>query len=151
MAGTDGSFTPRPVWAQTSGQLALGGAFDTWRAIPGTDLTLPEAGVYQLEADVQGGVSGTGPITNVYVQAHLFDVTAGVEVPMTSRACFVFADTSTEARGLTIHGTATCGAMYEVAGPTVVRVEAMKHIDAGTVGGEVAFCLNFRTRKVSDR
>lgn len=147
MAGTDGSFTPRPVWAQTSGQTALGGAFDTWTAIPGTNLTLPEAGVYELEAEVQGGFSGTGPLTNVYIQARLFNVTAGLAVPMTSRACFLFADTSPQAAGHTIHGTATCGAMYEVTGPTTVRVEAMKHVDAGAIGGEVAFCLNFRYQK----
>jgi hypothetical protein len=139
-----------PVGGQTTGLVGLGSAaYDTWTAVPGTDLTLPEAGLYEVVADVQAGAIMPGSVSNAYVQARLFDVTAGAVIPLSSRTVFLFSDTPSNSVH-TFHGNASPAALYQVVGPVTLRVEGLKHVDAGTSQAEVLFVPNFRFRKVSD-
>ncbi|MCX4458675.1 hypothetical protein OOK58_42970 [Streptomyces sp. NBC_01728] len=139
-----------PVSGQTSGAAGLGGSpYDTWVAVPAT-LTLPEAGVYELDADVQGGVIMVGSVSNSIVQARLFDVAANAVVPLTARTLVLFAATPAAGVTHTLHGNASASALYQVAGPTTIRVEGLKHVDSGTTTGEVVAATNFRFKKVSD-
>lgn len=138
-----------PAWGQVSGQMSLNGAFGAWGPIPGTVHTLPETGVYELAADVQGGAIFPSAVNNFTIQARIFNVTAGAVVPLTARTMFLVSFTET---GIThtMHATATCAAITQAAAGTQFWVEAMKTIDAGTSVGEVAFALNFRFKKVAD-
>lgn len=139
-----------PVSGQTSGTAGLGGSpYDTWVPAPAS-LTLPEAGVYELDANVQGGVIMVGSVSNAIVQARLFNVTAGTVVPLTTRTLVLFAATPAAGVTHTLHGNASASALYQVAGPTTIRVEGLKHVDSGTTTGEVVAATNFRFVKVSD-
>ncbi|WP_329361183.1 hypothetical protein [Streptomyces sp. NBC_01483] len=139
-----------PVSGQTSGAASLQGSpFDTWVAVPGT-LVLPEAGVYELDADVQGGVIMVGSVVNAIIQARLFNVTANAVVPLSARTLVLFAATPAAGVTHTLHGNASAAALYQVAGPTTIRVEGLKHVDSGTTTGEVVAATNFRFKKVAD-
>ncbi|WP_405893702.1 hypothetical protein OG272_15680 [Streptomyces sp. NBC_00104] len=147
---TSGQLRPKPVTGQTSGVVGLGGSpYDTWVPVPAT-LTLPEAGVYELDADVQGGVIMQGSVSNAIVQARLFNVTAGAVVPLTTRTLVLFAATPAVGVTHTLHGNASASALYQVAGPTTIRVEGLKHVDSGTTTGEVVSATNFRFKKISN-
>ncbi|MEH0579125.1 MULTISPECIES: hypothetical protein [Streptomyces] len=140
-----------PVSGQTSGSVGLGAApFDTWTTVTGAQLTLPEAGLYEVVADVQGGVIMTGSVSNAWLQARLFDVTANAAVPLTTRTITLFAATPAVGVIHTLHGNASAAALYQVAGPTTIRVEGLKHVDSGTTSGQAVWALNFRFKKVSD-
>lgn len=139
-----------PVSGQTSGTAGLGGSpYDTWVPVPAS-LMLPEAGVYELIADVQGGVIMVGSVSNAIVQTRLLDVTAGAVVPLTTRTLVLFAATPAVGVTHTLHGNASASALYQVAGPTTIRVEGLKRLDSGTTTGEVVAVTNFRFKKVSD-
>ncbi|MER7841680.1 hypothetical protein ABTY98_38795 [Streptomyces sp. NPDC096040] len=139
-----------PVGGQTSGTVGIQGSpFDTWIAVTGAQLTLPEAGLYEVIADVQGGVIMNGSVSNAYLQARLFDVTANAVIPLTTRTILLFAATPS-ASVHTLHATASASALYQVAGPRTIRVEGLKHRDSGTTSGEAIWALNFRFKKVSD-
>lgn len=140
-----------PVSGQTSGSVALQStAFNTWVAVTGAEVTLPQAGVYEVIADVQGGVIMVGSVVNAIIQARLFDVTANAVVPLTARTLVLFAATPADGVTHTLHGNASAAALYQVAGPTTIRVEGLKRVDSGTTTGEVVAATNFRFKKVSD-
>ncbi|MET9462428.1 hypothetical protein ABZY05_46775 [Streptomyces canus] len=101
-------------------------------------------------ADVQGGVIMQGSVSNAYLQARLFDVTANAVIPLTARTMLLFAATPAAGVIHTLHATASASALYQVAGPRTIRVEGLKHVDSGTTSGEAIFALNFRFKKVSD-
>lgn len=139
-----------PVSGQTSGAAGLGGSpYDTWVAVP-AQLTLPEAGLYELIADVQGGVIMQGSVSNAIVQTRLFDVTANAVVPLTARTLVLFAATPAAGVTHTLHGNASASALYQVTGPRTIRVEGLKHVDSGTTTGEVVAATNFRFKKIAD-
>ncbi|WP_327345985.1 hypothetical protein [Streptomyces europaeiscabiei] len=139
-----------PVSGQTSGALGLGSSpYNTWVAVPGT-LVLPEAGVYEVIADVQGGVIMPGSVVNAILQARLFDVTANAVVPLTTRTILLFAATPAVGVTHTLHGNASAAALYQVAGPTTIRVEGLKRVDSGTTTGDVVAVTDFRFKKISD-
>lgn len=148
---TSGQLRTKPVSGQTSGAVSLqNSAFNTWVAVPGASLTLPEAGLYEVIADVQGGVIMVGSVVNATVQARLFDVTANAVVPLTARTLVLFAATPAVGVTHTLHGNASAAALYRVTAPRTVRVEGLKHVDSGTTTGEIVSAVNFRFKKVSD-
>lgn len=139
-----------PVSGQTSGAVGIQGSpFDTWIPVTGALVALPEAGVYEVIADVQGGVIMNGSVSNAYLQARLFDVTANAVIPLTTRTILLFAATPA-ASVHTLQATASASALYQVAGPRTIRVEGLKHVDSGTTSGEAVWAQNFRFRKVAD-
>ncbi|MDX3067815.1 hypothetical protein PV518_37615 [Streptomyces sp. ND04-05B] len=139
-----------PVSGQASGALSLEPApANTWTPVPGATLLLPEAGIYELVADVQGSIGWGGGVTNAIIDAHLFDVTAGVEVPTSARRVILFTDTSAEGTN-GIQANASASALYQVAAPATIRVEGSWRLDAGSSVSKVLWAHNFRYRKVSD-
>lgn len=140
-----------PVSGQASGSVGLQGApYDTWVAVTGAQVTLPEAGVYEVIADMQGGVIMVGSVVNAYLAARLFDVTANAVVPLTVRTILLFAATPAAGVTHTLHGNASAAALYQVAGPTTIRVEGLKHVDSGSTTAEAVWALNTRYKKVAD-
>ncbi|MFF2964230.1 hypothetical protein ACFVT1_36305 [Streptomyces sp. NPDC057963] len=140
-----------PVHGQTSGVVSLqDAAYDTWVPVTGAQLTLPEPGVYELVADVQGGLIMVGSVSNAILQARLFDVTANAAVPLSTRSIFLFAATPADGVTHTLHSNASAAALYQVAGPATIRVEALKRVDSGTTTAEAVWATNFRFKKVSD-
>lgn len=140
-----------PVNGQTSGVVSLQDApYDTWTVVTGAQLTLPEPGVYELVADMQGGVIMVGSVSNAILQARLFDVTANVAVPLSTRSIFLFAATPADGVTHTLHSNASAAALYQVAGPATIRAEALKHVDSGTTTAEAVWATNFRFKKLAD-
>ncbi|WP_143668192.1 hypothetical protein [Streptomyces carpinensis] len=125
-------------------------AYDTWRAVTGAQLVLPEAGVYEVVADVQAGQIMVGSVNNAYMQTRLFDVTAGAVVPLTVRTVLFLSATPSDGVTHTIQATASAAALYRVAGPATIRVEGLKHVDSGTTTDEAMWAQNFRFKKISD-
>jgi hypothetical protein len=139
-----------PVSGQTTGVVGLDGtAANTWVPVTGAQLTLPEAGVYEVIADVQGSIGWSVGVTNGIIDARVFDVTAGAAVPTTERRVILFTDTAAEGTN-GIQANASAAALYQVAGPTTIRVEASRRVDAGTTSGTALWATNFRFKKVTD-
>ncbi|WP_328638370.1 hypothetical protein [Streptomyces canus] len=139
-----------PVSGQTSGAVSLDAApANTWVPVTGAQLVLPEAGVYDVVADVQGSIGWGANVTNAIIDAHLLDVTAGVEIPLSARRIILFTDQAA-AGSNGIQANASAGALYQVAGPSTIRVEGSWRTDAGTTSAKVVWATNFRYRKVSD-
>lgn len=139
-----------PVSGQTSGVVALDAApASTWVPVTGAQLVLPETGVYEVVADVQGSIAWGAGVTNAIIDAHIFDATAGVEVPLSARRVILFTDqNATGTNG--IQANASAGALYQVSGPTTIRVEGSWRTDSGTTSQKVLWAHSFRFRKVSD-
>jgi hypothetical protein len=140
-----------PVSGQASGVVGLDTApANTFVPVPGAQLVLPEAGLYEVIADVQGSIAGTGSFSNAIIDAQILDVTAGTVVPTAGRRVILFTDHSTEAVIRGIQANASAGALYRVTGPTTIRVEASWRTDAGSTTGKALWAHNFRFKKVSD-
>lgn len=139
-----------PVSGQTSGAVALDAApANTWIPVTGAQLVLPEAGVYEVVADVQGSIGWAAGVGNAIIDARVFDVTAGAQVPLTARRIILFTDqTATGTTG--IQANASAAALYQVAGPATIRVDGSWRTDVGTTFQKVVWANNFRFKKVSD-
>ncbi|MEU7355543.1 MULTISPECIES: hypothetical protein [Streptomyces] len=139
-----------PASGQTAGVVALDAApASTWVAVTGAQLVLPEAGVYEVVADVQGSIAWGVGVTNAIIDARIFDLTAGAEVPLTARRVILFTDQAAEGTN-GIQANASAAALYQVTGPTTIRVEGAWRTDSGTTSQKVVWAQNFRFRKVSD-
>ncbi|MER5904305.1 hypothetical protein ABT150_30095 [Streptomyces mirabilis] len=75
---------------------------------------------------------------------------AAMELLYLARTLVLFAATPAAGVTHTLHGNASAAALYQVAGPTTIRVEGLKHVDGGTTTGEVVSATNFRFKKVAD-
>ena len=139
-----------PVSGQTSGAVGLDSApANTWVPVTGANLLLPEAGVYEVIADVQGSIGWAAGVGNAIIDARVFDVTAGTQVPLSARRIILFTDqTATGTTG--IQSNASASALYQVPGPTAIRVEGSWRTDVGTTFQKVVWAQNFRFKKVSD-
>ncbi|MEU0058676.1 hypothetical protein ABZ035_19995, partial [Streptomyces sp. NPDC006334] len=61
-----------PVSGQTSGAVSLEGApANTMVPVTGAQLVLPEAGVYEVTADVQGSIGWAVGVTNAIIDAQI--------------------------------------------------------------------------------
>ncbi|MDH6489665.1 hypothetical protein [Streptomyces sp. SAI-127] len=150
MTGTAGSLRLIPQTGQASGVVSLDAApANTWVPVPGTDLLLPVAGLYEVTADVQGSIGGTGSLTNAIVDARVFDVTAGAAVPMAERRVILFTDQSAEPVVHGVQADASAAALYQVASPTTVRVEGSWRTDAGATSGRALWAHNFRFKRIA--
>ncbi|MFI9591206.1 hypothetical protein [Nonomuraea sp. NPDC052265] len=139
-----------PVSGQTSGVVGLDGSpANTWVPVTGAQLVLPAVGLYEVTADVQGSIAWGVGVTNAIIDARIFDVTVGAEVPMTARRVILFTDQAAEGTN-GIQANAAAAALYQVAGPTTIRVEGSWRTDSGTTSQKVVWAHNFRFRKVSD-
>ncbi|MEU0947643.1 hypothetical protein ABZ379_33825 [Streptomyces canus] len=150
MTGTNATLRARPATGQTSGVVSLDSSpANTWVPVTGASLVLPEAGLYEVVADVQGSIAWGAAVTNAIIDAHVLDVTAGVEIPMSARRVILFTDQA--AAGTSgIQANASAGALYRVTGPTTIRVEGSWRTDAGVTSQRVLWATNFRFNKISD-
>jgi hypothetical protein len=135
MTGTAGSYAAPPV----HGFAVLSGTQDLQPEPVGTwidtalEVTLPEAGTYQLDANVHAAVSGVSEV-NGAVLACLLDVTAGVIVPNSSTCVHqVSARLDPDTATLTTGGNqnAPISIEYTVTGPTVIRLQVQRNGIAG--------------------
>ncbi|MEZ0073614.1 hypothetical protein [Planotetraspora sp. GP83] len=139
-----------PVSGQTSGAVSLDGSpANTWVPVTGAQLVLPEAGVYEVIADVQGSTAWGVGVTNAIIDARIFDVTASVEVLLSARRIILFTDQAAQSTN-GIQANASAGALYQVAGPTTIRVDGSWRTDSGTTTQKVVWATNFRFKKISD-
>ncbi|MFF5668801.1 hypothetical protein ACFY8S_01470 [Streptomyces hygroscopicus] len=140
-----------PVSGQTTGVVGLDDTpANTWVPVTGAQLALPEAGLYEVIADVQGSIAGAGSFSNAIIDARVFDVTAGAPVPTAERRVILLTDQSAEGVTRGIQANASSAALYQVAGPTTIQVEASWRTDAGTTSQKALWAHNFRFKKVSD-
>lgn len=148
MGGTDAGLRLQPVSGQTSGVVGLDGSpVSTWVPVTGAQLVLPEAGMYEVVADVQASIAWGVGVTNAIIDAQIVDVTAGAPVPLSPRRVVLFTDQT--ATGLTgIQANASCGALYAVAGPATIGVAASWRTDSGATSQKVLWAQNFRFTKV---
>ncbi|MER6557887.1 hypothetical protein ABT300_08990 [Streptomyces sp. NPDC001027] len=117
--------------------------------VTGAQLVLPEAGVYEVIADVQGSIGWAAGVGNAIIDAQVFDVTAGAAIPLSARRIILFTDQGATAT-TGIQANASAAALYQVAGPTTIRVEGSWRTDVGTTFQKVVWATNFRFKKVAD-
>ncbi|MEW2568317.1 hypothetical protein [Streptomyces sp. NPDC047070] len=144
-----------PAWGQVEGSetnLLAGVPEDVWVPLAGASVVLPEAGVYEILADVDASIITQGPVVNGQIVARLFDTTAAAPVPGTSRLVVLYSiiALATPTSEITNSSGATAGALYQVAGPVTVRAEAQWDVDSGNVSLAAATAVNMRFRKVAD-
>ncbi|WP_228995221.1 hypothetical protein [Streptomyces sp. DH8] len=105
-----------------AGEVNLLPAPGTWADLPGTDVTLAEAGVYNLDGTFRGHVSATPP-AHVYLMGRLWDVTAGAVVPG-AQTWVAQINQQVAAPGYAIDATGDVHVPYAVNGPTTVRMQS---------------------------
>ncbi|MFI9591207.1 hypothetical protein [Nonomuraea sp. NPDC052265] len=100
-------------------------ASGTW-VNTGLQITLPSAGIYQLDANVRGNLQASGSDFNVWLQARLWDITAGAVVP--DSECIVQQYWFTQAAAASLGGNAVASVLieYSVPGPRSIRLEAAR-------------------------
>ncbi|WP_326813943.1 hypothetical protein [Streptomyces sp. NBC_01763] len=120
MSGTSGGYS---VPHETGGDVLptnfdiLPTAQNTW-VDTGLSVTLPSAGRYRVEAEARASVAGGG-----FVTVRLFNVTAAQVIPQTQRLVDQLTG-ATPTQG--DNNTAPCTTWVTAAGPTVIRLEAMR-------------------------
>jgi hypothetical protein len=88
----------------------------TWTGTP-LQVFLPQAGTYELDANVRGRLAGTGTV-NSYITARLWNVTAGAEALYSERLVYQIINT---AGG---NATAPISELVQVTGPTTIQLQA---------------------------
>ncbi|MGW2951503.1 hypothetical protein [Streptomyces eurythermus] len=139
-----------PFSGQTTGVVSLDASpANTWVPVTGAQLVLPEPGVYEVTADVQCSIGWSAGVSNAIIDAQIFNVTVGAAVPLSARRVILFTDQG--AAALTgIQANASATALYQVAGPATLRVEASWRTDVGSTSQKVLWAQNFRFKKVAD-
>ncbi|MBL0777843.1 hypothetical protein G6541_11085 [Streptomyces albidoflavus] len=131
MTGTAGSITLRG-----SGLAVLPAAVDLQPSASGVwvdaglSVLLPGAGLYELDATVRGGLNA-GVGTNTWIRAHLFDATAGTDVPGSEVLVHQLITTVGTGPVEGGHDSAPILVTYAVAGPSTIRLEAARHNSFG--------------------
>ncbi|GAA4633899.1 hypothetical protein GCM10023196_073290 [Actinoallomurus vinaceus] len=88
-------------------------------------VTLPGAGIYALDLDVRGRLSGKPPV-NAYIVARLFDVTSGTVLPNSERLITQIIDGNPGAAPYGVNTTAPISERIRVGGPTTIRLQATR-------------------------
>lgn len=125
---------PEPVLGQaaaTANLDLLPAASGAWLPVPGAEITLPEAGIYELDYSAAGAVNIIGPAGGgAVVSARLFDTTASAEVPMSNTR--VAGAALGSASSTSVQGAGSRRVFVTVTGPTTIRLEGMKAVTNGT-------------------
>ncbi|MFC4060247.1 hypothetical protein ACFOWE_18235 [Planomonospora corallina] len=103
----------------------------------GLFVDLPAAGVYELDAAVRASLTA-GAGVNTWIRAHLFNVTAGVDVPDSETIVHQLITTAGTGPLAGGNDTAPILVPYTVPGPRRIRLEAARH---NTVGASTAASL----------
>ncbi|MFE5587223.1 hypothetical protein [Kitasatospora sp. NPDC056531] len=96
----------------------------TWTDTP-LEVTLPQAGTYELDADVRGRLAGN-PSLNVYMSARLWNVTAAAEVPESERLVYQIINGNPGTAQAGGNQTAPISELIRVSGPTTIRLQAQE-------------------------
>jgi hypothetical protein len=90
---------------------------------------LPDAGTYELDANVRGRLSGN-PVINTFITARLWNITTGAALPRSERLVYQVIDGN--ATGAAVGGNATVpiSELVTVGGPTDIQVQA-RDVNAG--------------------
>jgi hypothetical protein len=99
---------------------------DTW--VPVVKITLPHAGLYQVDADVRVALTGT-PVVNSFVMARL--TAAGAVVPKSERLIFQINGTRAGEERIGANQTAPISEVVRVSGRTDVFLQALRIDRAG--------------------
>ncbi|MFC8882986.1 hypothetical protein ACFT54_10220 [Streptomyces cinereoruber] len=129
MTGTDASLRRQEPYAEayldTTKQITASAA---WQPV-GVQVTLPEAGTYEITGEAQGVISYTAPTTpsqtNTALSYRLFNVTAGAAVARSQRIAFLFSVDPGTTRGQ--HGSPALHSFVTVTAPTVIRMEHYRY------------------------
>lgn len=132
------SITPEPYKAQLapSGMAHLTTGLNLQPTASGAwtnsslQVTLPTAGIYALDLDVRGRLSGAPPV-NAYIVARLFDVTSGSVLPDSQRLVTQIIDGNRHAAPYGVNTTAPISERVRVGGPTTIRLQAARFTAAG--------------------
>lgn len=100
-----------------------------WTAVP-VQVVLPRAGVYDLDADVRGRLSGV-PSVNAYITARLWDVTTGSAVPQSERLVYQIIDGNPGTAQAGGNATAPISEVISVNRPTTISLQAVHYDAAG--------------------
>lgn len=132
VTGTAGSITIRGSgFAVLTGPVDLQGVpSGTW-VDSGLSVDLPAAGLYELDATVRAILNGDAG-TNAYVRAHLFDVTAGLDVPDSETIVHQLIATAGTGPLNGGNGTGPIQVQYATAGACTIRLEAARHDAVGS-------------------
>ncbi|MCA1844554.1 MAG: hypothetical protein LC792_15455 [Actinobacteria bacterium] len=154
MTGTAGSYQPpakAPVYGWTEGPNLLSpvpdGDATVWTDVPGAQVTLPEAGTYDLDVVVNGTMTTTAAVTDAALNARFWDQTKGLWIGGSWATVVQY--TSSAAGAVKLGSTSTVSAQYTVTGPTVVRAQGQKVINAGSLTQKDIAVRSFRYRKIS--
>ncbi|WP_434447565.1 hypothetical protein [Lentzea sp. E54] len=98
-----------------------------WTDTP-LEVKLPRAGVYALDADVRGRLSGI-PSVNTYISARLWNDTSDTVVPDSERLVNQIIDHNTGDALTGSNQTAPISELIRVNGPTTIRLQA-RRVDA---------------------
>lgn len=137
----------------TAGEVNLLATPGVWTDLPGTDVTLAEAGVYNLDATFRGNIAGTPP-AHLYIVGRLWDVTAAAVVPW-SETWVAQINQQVTAPGYSVDSTGDAHVPYTVAGPTTIRMQAGFTQAVGTADQARVLSVGtgrtrLRTTKVAD-
>ena len=102
-----------------------------WQAV-GVEVTLPEAGTYEVTGEAQGVISYTAPATqvNTALAYRLFDETNTAPVARSQRIAFLFSTPASALGGH--HGSPSLHSVLTVTGPTVIRMEHYRYQSAAS-------------------
>lgn len=104
-----------------------------WQPVTNFLVALPEAGCYDVHAEVGAALNLTSGANGIIMAARLFNVTAGAVVPNSQRDVMQLNPGNLNATNpLSLQLTAPLGAQICVAAPTTIRVEAQVFWTSGT-------------------
>jgi hypothetical protein len=129
VAATESAGSAAPSWsAACSGISVLNTAVNlpagAWTDTP-LEVSLPQAGTYELDADVRGRLQGTSPL-NTYITARLWNVTSNRQVAHSERLVYQL---------INITGgnqTAPISELITVNRPTTIQLQAQDINATGT-------------------
>lgn len=94
-------------------------------------VTLPAAGTYDLDVNVEGRLVGPAPV-NAVIVARLFDVNANTALANSERLVTQIQSNTAVAGQLRHNATAPISERIRVFGPTTIRLQAKRIVFSGT-------------------
>lgn len=97
---------------------------NVWLDLPGTEVVLPEAGTYNLDATWRAHLQGVTP-SHHYVSGRIWDATAGAVVPLSVTWVCTIAEYRTLPGEVGHDQTGDAHVSYTIPGPRTIRMQAV--------------------------
>lgn len=97
---------------------------NVWIDLPGTEVVLPQAGTYNLDATWRAHLQGVAPCHH-YVSGRIWDVTAGAVVPLSAAWVCTIAEYRSIPGDVGHDQTGDAHVSYTVPGPRTIRMQAV--------------------------